>query len=175
MCSSCCTRQDSLRFGMDRFWSLILIFLGVWLFARHWGLIGGNAAVCQCERCRTRKLMGPAMLVTIGRAVPARQHWTNGISQDLARDPAGDWCGQADAEQRFSGRAHRPAASGHGDRIPPGISVGKSTGCCTECCAGADPADIAEPRPGGLFRRGEKCLAHSRRTQAVRIQALQIQ
>ncbi|HME35009.1 MAG TPA: DUF5668 domain-containing protein [Candidatus Sulfotelmatobacter sp.] len=52
--------------GMGLFVSLILIFLGVWLFARHWGLIGGNAAVCQCQRCRTRKLMGPAMLVTIG-------------------------------------------------------------------------------------------------------------
>src|SRR5208282_4153239 len=49
--------------GMGLFVSLILIFLGVWLFARHWGLIGGNAAVCQCQRCRTRKLMGPAMLV----------------------------------------------------------------------------------------------------------------
>jgi hypothetical protein len=54
------------EFGLDRFWPLILIFLGVWLFAKHWGLIGGNAVVCQCQRCRTRKLMGPAMLVTIG-------------------------------------------------------------------------------------------------------------
>jgi len=54
------------EFGLDRFWPLILIFLGVWMFARHWGLIGGVAAACRCERCRTRKLMGPAMLVTIG-------------------------------------------------------------------------------------------------------------
>jgi len=54
------------EFGLDRFWPLILIFLGVWMFARTWGLIGGGLAVCCCERCRTRKLMGPAILVTLG-------------------------------------------------------------------------------------------------------------
>lgn len=54
------------EFGLDRFWPLILIFLGVWLFAKHWGLIGGSRVGCQCEHCRTRKLMGPAILVTLG-------------------------------------------------------------------------------------------------------------
>jgi hypothetical protein len=54
------------EFGLDRFWPLILIFLGVWLFAKHWGLIGGSSLVCRCDRCRTNKLMGPAMLVTLG-------------------------------------------------------------------------------------------------------------
>jgi Domain of unknown function (DUF5668)/B-box zinc finger len=52
--------------GMGLFISLILIFLGVWLFARQWGLAGGRTGLCYCERCRTRKLMGPAILVTIG-------------------------------------------------------------------------------------------------------------
>jgi hypothetical protein len=52
--------------GMGLFVSLILIFLGVWLFAKHWGLIGVNRSWCQCDRCRTRRLMGPAMLVTLG-------------------------------------------------------------------------------------------------------------
>jgi B-box zinc finger protein len=52
--------------GMGLFISLILIFLGVWLFAKQWGLMGGRPAGCQCEHCRTRKLMGPAMLVTVG-------------------------------------------------------------------------------------------------------------
>ena len=55
-----------LEFGLDRFWPLILIALGVWMFARQWGLIGGSLAICRCERCRTRKLMGPAILVTLG-------------------------------------------------------------------------------------------------------------
>jgi hypothetical protein len=54
------------EFGLDRFWPLILIFLGVWLFAKHWGIAGGRSGICYCERCRTRKLMGPAMLVTLG-------------------------------------------------------------------------------------------------------------
>jgi len=52
--------------GMGLFISLIFIFLGVWLFARHWGILGGRPGVCQCERCRTRKLMGPALLITVG-------------------------------------------------------------------------------------------------------------
>ena len=54
------------EFGLDRFWPLILIFLGVWLFAKQWGLIGGTRVGCQCEHCRTRKLMGPAILITLG-------------------------------------------------------------------------------------------------------------
>jgi Domain of unknown function (DUF5668)/B-box zinc finger len=54
------------EFGLDRFWPLILIFLGVWLFAKQWGLLGGTPTRCQCERCRTRRLMGPAILVTLG-------------------------------------------------------------------------------------------------------------
>jgi hypothetical protein len=46
--------------------SLTLIILGVWLFARHWGLLGGTPGRCSCEHCRTRRLMIPAMLVTLG-------------------------------------------------------------------------------------------------------------
>jgi hypothetical protein len=51
--------------GMGLFVSLILIFLGVWLFAKHWGLMGTSTG-CQCDRCRTQKLMGPSILVTLG-------------------------------------------------------------------------------------------------------------
>jgi len=54
------------EFGLDRFWPLILIFLGGWLFARNWGLVGTCSVGCQCARCRTRRIMGPAMLMTIG-------------------------------------------------------------------------------------------------------------
>ncbi len=52
--------------GMGLFVSLILIFLGVWLFARQWGLVGRGIGRCRCERCRTRRLMGPAIITTIG-------------------------------------------------------------------------------------------------------------
>jgi Domain of unknown function (DUF5668)/B-box zinc finger len=54
------------EFGLHRFWPLILIFLGVWLFAKNWGLIASSRARCFCEHCRTRGLMAPAMLVTLG-------------------------------------------------------------------------------------------------------------
>ena len=53
-------------FGLDRFWPLILIALGVWLFARNWGLLASGCSGCQCARCRTRRIMGPALLVTVG-------------------------------------------------------------------------------------------------------------
>lgn len=51
--------------GMGLFVSLILLALGIWLFAKHWGLLG-RSNICYCERCRTRRLMGPAILVTLG-------------------------------------------------------------------------------------------------------------
>ena len=54
------------EFGLDRFWPLILIFLGVWMFAKQWGLVSSSRTMCQCQHCRTRRLMAPAMLVTIG-------------------------------------------------------------------------------------------------------------
>jgi hypothetical protein len=54
------------EFGLHRFWPLLLIGLGGWIFAKNWGLVASNRRCCQCERCRTRKLMAPAMLVTIG-------------------------------------------------------------------------------------------------------------
>jgi hypothetical protein len=53
-------------FSLHRFWPIILIVIGVWLFAKSWGLLGSYRPYCVCEHCRTRKLMGPAILVTIG-------------------------------------------------------------------------------------------------------------
>jgi hypothetical protein len=55
-----------LGLDLDHFWPLILIGLGGWLFARNWGLLPGGCAGCQCARCRSRRIMGPAMLLTIG-------------------------------------------------------------------------------------------------------------
>lgn len=53
-------------FSMDRFWPLILIVIGGWLFARRWGVLGPRYGTCNCDRCRARCLMGPAVLVTLG-------------------------------------------------------------------------------------------------------------
>jgi hypothetical protein len=54
------------EFGIDRFWPLILIGLGGWLFARNWGLLPGGCSGCQCDRCRSRRIMGPAILFIVG-------------------------------------------------------------------------------------------------------------
>jgi len=53
-------------FSLHRYWPLILIAIGVWLFAKNWGLLGTHRPMCLCERCRTRRLMGPAILITLG-------------------------------------------------------------------------------------------------------------
>jgi len=54
------------EFGLDRFWPLILIALGGWLFARNWGLLGTPCSGCPCARCRTRRIMGPSIMLTVG-------------------------------------------------------------------------------------------------------------
>ena len=54
-------------FDIHRLWPFFLIALGGWLFARNWGLVGGlGPGRCYCARCRHRRLMGPAVLVTVG-------------------------------------------------------------------------------------------------------------
>jgi hypothetical protein len=51
--------------NFHRFWGVILILLGGWIFATRWGLIGAQRG-CSCQRCRAQCLMGPAVLVTVG-------------------------------------------------------------------------------------------------------------
>jgi hypothetical protein len=73
--------MNIFEFGLDRFWPLILIFLGAWMFAKQWGMIGAHpegctcatcrvrgvvGLHCQCDRCRMRKIMAPAMVFTVG-------------------------------------------------------------------------------------------------------------
>lgn len=55
-----------LGLELDRFWPLILIGLGGWMFVRNWGLTGQYAGRCGCARCRSCGLMWPAVLVTLG-------------------------------------------------------------------------------------------------------------
>ena len=50
-------------FGFDRFWPLLLIGLGAWLLVRNLGLLGSTGMNTRGVRTR---LMGPAMLITIG-------------------------------------------------------------------------------------------------------------
>jgi hypothetical protein len=51
------------EFGFERFWPLILVLLGAWMFYRHWERTGRS---CNCARCRTRWLMGPSMVLLTG-------------------------------------------------------------------------------------------------------------
>ncbi len=55
-----------LEFGLDRFWPLILIAFGGWMFAKRWGLVGRCEGNCYCERCKTRHITWPAVIVTLG-------------------------------------------------------------------------------------------------------------
>ena len=67
------------EFGLDRFWPLILIFLGVWLFAKHWGLIGGSTARMPVRTLPHPQAHGPGDAGHAGRAVPARQRFARWI------------------------------------------------------------------------------------------------
>jgi len=54
------------EFGLDRFWPLILIVIGAWMFARNFGLIDAGRLAPSDPRYRLRRLMGPAMVLTVG-------------------------------------------------------------------------------------------------------------
>jgi len=51
------------EFGFGRFWPLIIVFFGGWLFYRNYER---SRRICACARCTTRWLMGPAMVLTTG-------------------------------------------------------------------------------------------------------------
>jgi hypothetical protein len=53
-------------FELDRFWPVILIALGVWLFARRSGMVGQSYGSSGRVRCPRGSLVGPAVLVTVG-------------------------------------------------------------------------------------------------------------
>ena len=50
--------------GFDKFWPVLLMSLGAWLFVRNYGLVGSSGPVD--ARIWKRRVMGPAMLFTIG-------------------------------------------------------------------------------------------------------------
>jgi len=52
-----------MEYGFERFWPLILIFLGGWMFYRNWER---SRQICGCGRCSTRWLMGPSLVLTTG-------------------------------------------------------------------------------------------------------------
>jgi Domain of unknown function (DUF5668)/B-box zinc finger len=51
------------EFGFDRFWPLIIVALGGFMFYRQWER---PTRLCHCSRCRFRGIMGPALVLTTG-------------------------------------------------------------------------------------------------------------
>ncbi len=114
------------RFGLDRSGPLILIVLGVWLFAKNWGLIGANATVVLVRALPHPQVDGPGHAGHSRRAVPAGQRLAYRIRQNLARDPVGDRRREADAEQRFVRRTRRAAASGSSGYPPTSAATARA-------------------------------------------------
>jgi hypothetical protein len=52
-----------MNFALERFWPLLLILVGGWMFYRQ---RERAQRICTCGRCSTRWLMGPAMVLTTG-------------------------------------------------------------------------------------------------------------
>lgn len=62
--------MNVFEFGLDRYWPLLLILFAGWMMAKQLGVWGQSSALrrltCQCDRCRMRRIMGPAIMLTIG-------------------------------------------------------------------------------------------------------------
>lgn len=51
------------EFGFDRFWPLLVVALGAWMFYRQWER---TSRICTCARCRTRGIMFPSLVTLTG-------------------------------------------------------------------------------------------------------------
>jgi len=74
--------MDILTFSFEFFMGLLLIFLGLWTFARRMGMFGGLSWACSCARCRMRNVMGPAVLLTIGIILVLDSRDIHGLAWD---------------------------------------------------------------------------------------------
>ena len=52
-----------MEYGFERYWPLLIIFIGGWTFYRNWERCQHS---CSCARCRTRWLMGPSVVLVTG-------------------------------------------------------------------------------------------------------------
>ncbi|HTS37845.1 MAG TPA: DUF5668 domain-containing protein [Candidatus Solibacter sp.] len=97
------------EFGLDRFWPLILVFMGIFMFYRQWERVG---RACNCGRCRTRWLMAPSMVLLTG--VLLLLHTTNTVDLDRSW-PA--WILAVGVIQLLRSTA---SSAGHVGPLPPG-------------------------------------------------------
>jgi len=101
-----------MEYGFERYWPLILVFLGGWMFYRNYER---SRRICACGRCSTRWLMGPAMVLTTG--ILFLFHTTN--IADLDRTwPA--WILVVGVVKLLQSSA---SSAGHVGPLPPGPGV----------------------------------------------------
>jgi hypothetical protein len=132
------------EFGLERYWPLILIFLGVWLFAKQWGLVGGGrSSACQCERCRTRKIMWPAILVTLGILFLLDNTSRVGIDKT--------WPAILLVVGVVKLMQSNASSAGHVGHLPPGVPPNVVSGNvpASSPASSAPPANFASPNPSG--------------------------
>jgi len=101
-----------MEYGFERYWPLILIFLGVWMFYRQWERSGRR---CACPRCRASCLMGPALVFTTG--VLFLLH-TTGVADMNRTWPA--WILVVGVVKLLQSSA---SSAGHVGPLPPGPAI----------------------------------------------------
>jgi TM2 domain-containing membrane protein YozV len=102
-----------MEYGFERFWPLIIVFLGAWMFYRQWERSGRR---CSCARCRTSCLMGPALVLTTG--ILFLLHTTHVADMDRTW-PA--WILVVGVVKLLQSSA---SSAGHVGPLPPGPAVG---------------------------------------------------
>jgi len=103
------------EFGLDRFWPLLIVALGVWLFYRR---LERTNRTCACGRCRTRGIMGPAMVLTTGVLLLLQTATPFGIDRTF---PA--WILVVGIVMLLQNTA---SSAGHVGPLPPGPPPGSS-------------------------------------------------
>jgi hypothetical protein len=104
-----------MEYGFERYWPLILIFLGGWMYYRNYERA---RRICNCGRCSTRWLMGPAMVLTTGVVLLLDSTGVAGVHRTW---PA--WllvCGVVKLVQSSA------SSAGHVGPLPPGPRVAGS-------------------------------------------------
>jgi hypothetical protein len=54
---------DDFQIGVKWLLPIFLLSFGMFVFARRFSLVGTRPTGCQCDRCRTRNLMGPVLMI----------------------------------------------------------------------------------------------------------------
>ena len=148
--------NTAFDFSLHRYWPLILIGLGVWMFAQQLGPAGRISRTLRLRSLPNSQAHGPGDPDHSGRALLAGRSLYDRLWQDLARNPAGHRCGETGAEQCFVHWPRWPTSAGSSGISAQYSTAGGDAGHVPESCA------EHERRTGYkylLFERGEKCLA----------------